>query len=69
MISVFPRIFRTGPIQLGVFLAFIETENSDAIFGRLDAAALDQRQHIASAGGVAIRVATSGELDGLASFR
>lgn len=54
---------------MGVFLAFIETENPDAIFGRLDAAALDQRQHIASAGGVAIRVATSGELDGLASFR
>ena len=55
--------------RLGVFLAFVDTENPDAILGRLDAAALNQRQHVGSASGVAVWVAASGELGNRARFR
>jgi len=54
--------------RLGVLLALVDAENPNTILGRQDAAAVDQRQHVARAGGVAVRVAPSGELSSLACF-
>lgn len=46
--------------RLGVFFALVGADNPDAILGRLDAAAVDQRQHVGGLGRVAVRIATPG---------